>query len=179
MPTVFHRYDRPHVPTDGGTKHELPLVELEILRGRAQNRVRPVKVPAFLIGSALDCDLVLGDHRFPEAHSYLLLSASEVALRWLGVGPEVSVNGKTIQRARLRDGDHLQLGPYEFRISIRLREATPDSAEPKILRLNRHPPDDLDSATREIRGLLAEISRACGLVATGRAEGATRCVRSA
>ncbi len=179
MPTVFHRYDRPHLPTDGGTKHELPLVELEILRGRAQNRVRPVKVPAFLIGSALDCDLVLGDHRFPEAHSYLLLAASEVALRWLGVGPEVSVNGKPIQKARLRDGDHLQLGPYEFRISIRLRETTPDSAEPQILRLNRHPPDDLDSATREIRGLLAEISRACGLVATGRAEGATRCVRSA
>jgi hypothetical protein len=161
MTQTFRRYDRPHLPTGGG-KRELPHVELEILRGRAQNLVRPVKVPAFLIGSALDCDLVLGDHRFPEAHSYLLLSATEVALRWLGVGPEVGVNGEAIQKTQLRDGDHLQLGPYEFRISIRLREPKPDTVEPQILRLNRRPPDDLDSATREIRGLLAEISRACG-----------------
>jgi hypothetical protein len=167
MTQTFRRYDRPHLPTGGG-KRELPHVELEILRGRAQNLVRPVKVPAFLIGSALDCDLVLGDHRFPEAHSYLLLSGSEVALRWLGVGPEVAVNGEPIHKTQLRDGDHLRLGPYEFRISIRLREPTPDTVEPQILRLNRRPPDDLDSATREIRGLLAEIKRASGLIKRSR-----------
>jgi hypothetical protein len=176
MPTVFHRYDRPHLPTGGGQR-ELPLVELEILRGRAQNRIRPVKVPAFLIGSAIDCDLVMGDQHFPEAHSYLLLSANEVALRWLGVGPEVAVNGKPIHKMRLRDGDHLQLGPYEFRISIRLRDTTPDSVEPQILRLNRRPPDDLDSATREIRSLLAEILTA-SVPITFRHEDA-RCSRSA
>jgi hypothetical protein len=163
MTPVFRRYDRPHVPPSRG-KPELPHVELEIVRGRAQNRIRPVKVPAFLIGSALDCDLVLGDHRFPEAHSYLLLSKSEVALRWLGTGPQVAVNGEPIQKTRLRDGDVLRMGPYEFRISIRVRDAAPESPEPQILRLNRRPPDDLDSAGREIRGLLAEILRATELL---------------
>ena len=161
MSPVFYRHDRPHLPyTGSGGPRDLPSVELEILRGRAQNRVRPEKVPAFLIGSATDCDLVLGDNRFPEAHSYLLLSPSEVALRWLGVGPQVAVNGESVQKARLCDGDHLRMGPYEFRISIRLVAPAPDTVEPQILRLNRIPPDDLEAPGREIRGLLAAIHQA-------------------
>jgi predicted component of type VI protein secretion system len=164
MSPVFYRHDLPHVPrSGGGGPRNLPRVELEILRGRAQNRLRPVKVPAFLIGSATDCDLVLGDSRFPEAHSYLLLSPGEVALRWLGCGPQVAVNGESIQKSRLCDGDHLRMGPYEFRISIRLVEPAPDSVDPQILRLNRIPPDDLNAAGREIRGLLAEIRQAAPL----------------
>jgi hypothetical protein len=159
MSPAYFRHDRPHLlRTSSG--RGLPQVDLEILRGRAQNRVRPVKVPAFLIGSAPDCDLVLGDNRFPEAHSYLLLSSSEVSLRWLGIGPEVAVNGQSIQKTRLRDGDHLQMGPYEFRISIRLVAAPPNSSEPQILRLVHLPPDDLGMAAGEIRGLLAEIRQA-------------------
>ncbi len=161
MSPAFYRHDRPHLP-QSCDQRGLPKVELEILRGRAQNRVRPVRVAAFLIGSATDCDLVLGDSKFPEAHCYLMLAPREVSLRWLGFGPEVAVNGQPIHRTRLRDGDHLRMGPYEFRISIRIVEPGPDNSEPRILRLNRIPPDDLDSAAREIRGLLAEIRRAAG-----------------
>lgn len=164
MSPVFYRHDRPHRLRDGTSGRVLPHVELEILRGRAQNRIRPVKVPAFLIGSATDCDLVLGDNRFPEAHSYLLVSTTEVALRWLGVGPQVKVNDELIDKARLADGDHLQMGPYHFRIMIRQLEAPPEEAEPRILRLDRRrPPDDRGAAGREIRGLLAEIRRVVGL----------------
>ncbi|HEV2970450.1 MAG TPA: FHA domain-containing protein [Pirellulales bacterium] len=159
MSPPFYRHDRPHLLRTGSGRGLLQ-VDLEILRGRAQNRVRPIKVPAFLIGSAPDCDLVLGDNRFPEAHSYLLLSPNEVSLRWLGIGPEVAVNGEPIQKARLRDGDHLRMGPYEFRISIRLIAAPPNASEPQILRLGRRPPDDLGTAAGEIRGLLAEIRQA-------------------
>jgi Inner membrane component of T3SS, cytoplasmic domain len=164
MSPVFYRQDRPHRLRDGTSGRVLPHVELEILRGRAQNRVRPVKVPAFLIGSATDCDLVLGDNRFPEAHSYLLVSPNEVALRWLGVGPRVTVNNEPVDKARLADGDHLQMGPYHFRIAIHQLEAPPEEAEPRILRLDRRrPPDDRGAAGREIRGLLAEIREAVGV----------------
>ncbi len=158
MSPPIYRHDRSHLARGGGrAQRDLPHVELTILRGRAQNLVRPVSVPAFLIGSATDCDLVLGDSRFPEAHSYLLLSPSEVGVRWLGFGPQVAVNGGLVEKAPLRDGDHLRMGPYEFRVSVRMLEPTADTAEPRILRLNRAPPDDLDAASHEIRGLLAEI----------------------
>jgi hypothetical protein len=158
MSPPFFRHDRPHLPRGSrGAARDLPEVELTILRGRAQNLVRPVKAPAFLIGSATDCDLVLGDSRFPDAHSYLLLSPSEVGVRWLGFGPQVAINGELIEKAALCDGDHLQMGPYEFRVSIRLVEPRADGAGPRILRLNRAPPDDLDAASHEIRGLLSEI----------------------
>ncbi len=162
MSPAIYRHDRPHRLRDGGTSRALPHVELEILRGRAQNMVRPVKVPAFLIGSASDCDLVLGDSRFPEAYSYLLLSPSAVALRWLGVGPKVAVNDQPIEKAQLADGDHLQMGPYHFRIIIRDLAMPPADAEPTILRLNRLPRGDGGAAGREIHGLLAEIRRAIG-----------------
>lgn len=169
MSPPIYRHDRPHLARGGsGAPRDLPHVELTILRGRAQNLVRPVSVPAFLIGSATDCDLVLGDSQFPEAHSYLLLSPSQVGVRWLGFGPQVAVNGELIEKAPLRDGDHLRMGPYEFRVSIRLLEPTADSAEPRILRLNRAPPDDLDAASHEIRGLLAEILEAMELAAPTR-----------
>jgi len=161
MSPAIYRHDRPHLPRgSGGAGRNLPEVEITILRGRAQNLVRPVTLPAFLIGGATDCDLVLGDSRFPDAHSYLLLSPSEVGVRWLGFGPQVSVNGELIEKARLADGDCLRMGPYEFRVSIRVRDTKYDAAEPRILRLNAVPPDDLDAANHEIRGLLAEILEA-------------------
>lgn len=102
----------PHLPTG------LPIVHIEINRGRARQRMRPVSVPVFLIGSATDCDLVLGDLRFPEVHTYLFRTARGVLLRHLGAGPEVTVEGRLVRSARLHDGDRLRTGPYEFRVHI-------------------------------------------------------------
>lgn len=96
----------------------LPVVELEITRGQARRRVRKVEVPVFLIGTADDCDLVLGDPQFPEVHSYLFLSAEGVWIRRLGSEPAISVEGRLVKSAQLCDGDHMRMGAYEFRVSI-------------------------------------------------------------
>ena len=53
-------------PGSAQVSARLPTVELEIMRGQARRRVRRVAAPIFLIGTANDCDLVLGDPRFPE-----------------------------------------------------------------------------------------------------------------
>ncbi|MBI3836314.1 MAG: hypothetical protein HY288_00075 [Planctomycetia bacterium] len=95
-----------------------PKVELEITRGRAQQRVREVRGAAFLIGTASDCDLVLGDPQFAEVHSYLLLSPTRVTVRHLGFGPGLSVAGQDVTWATLRHNDELRTGPYEFRVRI-------------------------------------------------------------
>ncbi len=160
MGTTFYRHDGQDLPGPH-VRRGMPEVELEILRGRAQNRIRLVREPAFLIGSANDCDLVLGDSHFPEAHSYLLLAPHEVTLRWLGTGPEVMVNAEPVVRLALEDGDLLETGPYKFRISIRQREPLPTLAKPSLQELSGFDDgiDDLDFGGGEIRDLIAAIRK--------------------
>lgn len=111
--------------TDGAAlSFELPKVELEITRGAARCRVRELRGCAFLIGSAPDCDVVLGDPRFAEAHSYLLVSPESVTIRHLGLGPGLSVSGQDVTWAALSDQDRVQTGPYQILVRIQW----PDSA---------------------------------------------------
>src|SRR5436309_10347862 len=101
--------------------HILPLaprVALEVTRGRVQQRIRPVRGRVFLIGTASDCDLVLGDLAFPEAYAYLFVQNSKIAIRRLGSGPELFVSGEVVESADLRGGDRISFGPFEVRVVI-------------------------------------------------------------
>ena len=118
MQHPFFRHD-PHGTPGPHFSPILPQVELEIVRGTARFRRRPVDVPVFLIGTAADCDLVLGDPQFAEVHTYLLVGPQGVSVRHLGFAPNLSVNGKTVHAANLTDGDRLRLGTYEFRLRVR------------------------------------------------------------
>jgi hypothetical protein len=111
------------------------VVELEIVRGRARRRRRPIAVPAYLIGRAEDCDLVLADERFPEAFAYILVRGQQVLLRHLGFAPVMTVNGQVVTQVRLQNGDLLDTGPYEFRVHIRpVEDQHHDSLEPSAAR---------------------------------------------
>src|SRR4051812_17259594 len=110
----FDRYSSPE-------PHILPLasrVALEITRGRVQQRIRPVRGRVFLIGTASDCDLVLGDFAFPEAYAYLFVQNSTIAIRWLGSGPELMVAGEVVESAELQNSDRITFGPFEMRVVI-------------------------------------------------------------
>lgn len=127
-------------------------IELEILRGRSRNKRRVIEVPAYLIGSAHDCDLVLGDPQFPEVYAYLRQTERGLMLRQIGVGPELTVNGAPMTRGKLHDGDRIRTGPYEFQIHIETGEAS----------VPQPPADELDpveeqSALLEVQALLREI----------------------
>ncbi|NIL98576.1 MAG: hypothetical protein GTO53_11705 [Planctomycetales bacterium] len=97
---------------------KFPTVQLEITRGRARDRLRPVHGRTFFIGSGPDCDLVLGDDHFPELHSYLLLTPEAIVIRHLGHQPALRVDGRLHSRATLTDQARIQIGPYEFMIHI-------------------------------------------------------------
>ena len=110
----FDRYTSPQ-------PHILPLapwVALEITRGRVQQRIRPVRGRVFLIGTASDCDLVLGDLTFPEAYAYLFVQDSQIAVRRLGSGPELMVSGEVVEAAEVHNGDRIAFGPFEVRVVI-------------------------------------------------------------
>jgi pSer/pThr/pTyr-binding forkhead associated (FHA) protein len=116
------RYDRPAAMSFTAAGQ----VSLEIVRGRARNKLRLVEARAFLIGSATDCDLVLGDPHFPPVHAYLLRSPQTTTIRWLGSGPALSVNDReAIESEPLADQDLIRTGPYEFRVHIELTGGSP------------------------------------------------------
>jgi hypothetical protein len=93
-------------------------VELEIVRGQAQRRRRPVVNPAFLIGSSCECDLVLSAAPFDEVYACLVVRPSGVTVRQVGDGPAMHVNGQPTADVKLRDGDRLVAGPFEFVVHI-------------------------------------------------------------
>lgn len=119
----FKRYD----PQGTSTNHleRFPEVFLEIVRGQARRKRRPVTTPAFLIGSAADCDLVLGAAEFPKCHVYLRVGEWGVKLRHMGFYPAVAINGKTVSsQVLLANGDRIATGPYVFEVCIRERSRT-------------------------------------------------------
>jgi len=103
---------------------------LEIGRGHARQKTRPITGPVFLIGSDSDCDLVLADERFDPIFAYLIAGKDGVTLRCVGEGPEVTIDGRPTRKSRLFDGDRLRIGAYEFRFRI-VSPIAPENIGPK------------------------------------------------
>lgn len=120
MDAPILRFDR-YSPPDGQALPAGTAVWVEIMRGRARQLLRAVRGPAFLIGTAQDCDLVLGDPTFSDAYAYLLVHDEKVTIRRLGDGPELQVNGETIETGDLFHGDRVAFGQFELRMVIRER----------------------------------------------------------
>jgi hypothetical protein len=135
-----------------------PRAWLEIRRGTARHKLRPIGGPVYLIGRSEDCDLVLADPRFPEIHAYLLLDEERVLLRFLGHGPEITVDGRPVEAVELLHGDRLRTGPYEFRLHLgdapgpRGKSAEREKRHAKgRLRVTSPPPLEI------VRALLADV----------------------
>ena len=143
-------------------KSQLPFrVELEILRGRVKQRVRPILNPAFLVGMADDCDLVLGDPQFPEVHTYIRISNTGVTLRHLGFSPALTINGEPAHQQLLHDGDRIRTGPFEFLVHLHPQASGDDDTnKSRSLRM----PAVMDRVEDEVgnalvQQLLAEVRR--------------------
>src|SRR5688500_12822094 len=122
MTPSLTRFDRQSSPHPHGLSCGA-RVTLEIVRGRARQRCREVTETVFLIGSAADCDMVLGDPEFPSAYAYLDVNDGGVTLRSLGGGPELLVGGlpvSTVAAVTIQDDDLIELGPLAMRIRIEL-----------------------------------------------------------
>ncbi len=136
-----------------------PQVQIEISRGRARDLMREVVGSAYLIGSARDCDLVLGDAQFPEVYAYLYVNDSGVTLRHLDEGPEMTVDGVVVRSVSLTDGSRIRTGPFEFRIHINNasgRRTRKDDPEDVLDHFGVEAFED-ERAVLEIRQLLSQI----------------------
>ena len=138
-----------------------PIPEFVILRGLARQKHRPIHGPAFLIGRASDCDLVLGDPQFADVHACVLMCRGGLWIRHLGFSPEITVNGQPINRMQLLDGDRIRTGPYEFQLQIekparRNLTCQPVATLPGSSLLGRGL-STADQAIAAVRELIAEV----------------------
>ncbi|MDX1945071.1 MAG: FHA domain-containing protein [Pirellulaceae bacterium] len=153
-----HSLPRPHI------RPRQARVRLEILRGRVRERFRQVPGKVCLIGSAADCDLVIGDSRFPEAYAYLLVSGTQVTIRRLGGGPPLAVCGEGVESSELFHGDVVSLGGFELRVLIDDEAPADDSDDDRDHASLPFAPSATDHlvAIDEVRVLLADIRTALG-----------------
>jgi hypothetical protein len=68
------------------------------------------------IGRSSSCDLVLTDDAVSRRHAEIALRGGICVIRDLGSCNGTLVNGRAVQRARLRRGDELQLGETFIRV---------------------------------------------------------------
>lgn len=111
-----HSYNPPSSDGDwtGGT-----AAYLVIERGDANQTERPILRPVYVIGTAADCDMVLGDAQFSDYHAYIYVRDGIVTLRHLGPAPEITVNGRVVRWGELKHMDRLRFGPYQLQLRLR------------------------------------------------------------
>src|SRR4051812_22561587 len=68
------------------------------------------------IGRSASCDVVLTDDSVSRRHAEIALRGGVCVVRDLGSCNGTWVNGRVVQRARLRRGDELQLGETVIRL---------------------------------------------------------------
>jgi hypothetical protein len=161
MDAKILRIDQHSLPA----RRHLPAtrVSFEITRGRARERLRPVSGKVFLIGTASDCDLVLGDLSFPESYAYVFVAGEKVTIRWLG-GPELLLGGEPIQSAELFHGDLVEFGPFQLRVLIEPSPARDRDLDRENVFAFPTPQDMTErlEALDEVRSLLVDIRREIG-----------------
>ena len=139
------------------SQRRLPRIKLMVLRGETRNLDRPIAAPAFLIGAANDCDLVLQADDVPPVHCYLFRNGDECQIRSLGFEPPLLVNGKQVESASLQDGDKLSIGEFE----LLLRELPQSAFAPRGVISSQDEEADVEmrEIERQAKELVAEIVR--------------------
>lgn len=100
---------------------------LEIRRGRTEFPVRPVRHDRFLIGGDSDCDLQLGGDDMPALHSMLYFDGTDLWAETLAPAPPLRVQGREVESCLLKNGDRLQIGPFEFVVRLDTRPLRVDA----------------------------------------------------
>jgi len=106
-------------------------VKLVVLTGKQKNREIPLPRTIFLIGRGKECHLRVHSALVSRRHCAIACWAGKVSVRDLKSANGTLVNNQQIVgEVKVRDGDHLQIGPLAF--AFRIKNAQPDELPKKI-----------------------------------------------
>lgn len=101
---------------------------LRIADSDARFPIRPISEGSFLIGHGTACDLRLGDHEVPALHSILRVKRSSASITLMAERPELFVNGESVPRAILNDGDMVEIGNVRLVFRFVAENAVPETS---------------------------------------------------
>lgn len=93
-------------------------VTVHILRGKSARRSREMTSSRMLIGSGPHCDVQMRSPEVANRHCEIERFPAAVTARQLDDRFPLLLNGTPIVEAEIRDGDVLQIGPFELSITI-------------------------------------------------------------
>ncbi len=100
---------------------------LRIADSDARFPIRPISEGSFLIGHGSACDLRLGDHEVPALHSILRVTRTSASITLMAERPEVFVNGESVSRAVLCDGDLVEIADVRLVFRFVNEESFPET----------------------------------------------------
>jgi chromosome segregation ATPase len=117
----------------------LPNVSLEVRQAGGRPAPYALGQLAFLVGTVPGCDLRLSGADLPALVCLLCPHPGGVALRKLGIGPPLFVNGLPTNPTQLADGDRLTIGFTDIVVRIRQPSVAPTApAAPDMTRIQLH-----------------------------------------
>src|SRR5437868_6677588 len=88
--------------------------QLTIAQGKEAGREFAFEQTSVTIGRTAECDVILYDPGVSRKHARIFEEGNAYCVEDLGSSNGTQVNGESIQRVRLNDGDVLSLGPVVF-----------------------------------------------------------------
>src|SRR5437764_10404656 len=106
-------------------------LSLVVAAGVHQGKAIPIPTPQFLIGRDPSCQLRPASEIVSKRHCAVLVRDGKILVRDFGSTNGTFVNGQQVaEEVEVKDGDHLKVGPLEFKLRVEGAPARKPAAAP-------------------------------------------------
>lgn len=99
--------------------------EREVVTLTVAGRKKEITTPRVVLGRSRECDVRIADVNISRQHAELRQEGATYWIKDLGSTNGVVVNGRQVERERLRDGDRITLGSTEIVFERKLPSSSP------------------------------------------------------
>lgn len=112
------------------------MATLKYRASSGETKVSPLHKPLVVVGRGSGNDVALRGESVLEHHAQIVFNGRDFQIEELDRRAEIAINGKKKRRARLVDGDRIQLGSVELAFSMfsEIPEVTSDDAAQSLSR---------------------------------------------
>lgn len=94
-------------------------LRLLVVQGKPEGKEIPVRVPRFIIGRSVECQLRPNSELISRHHCQISVNGDQVSIMDLGSSNGTIVNGERItEEVPIGDGDLVQVGPLGFQVLL-------------------------------------------------------------
>lgn len=106
-------------------------LKLLVVQGKPEGKEIPVRVPRFIIGRSVECQLRPNSELISRHHCQISLDGDKASIMDLGSSNGTIVNGERItEEVSINDGDFVQVGPLGFQVMLSREVAVVDTRVP-------------------------------------------------